>query len=53
MTVKDFFNLIGGFSLDSELCIADGEPITEHAVPVEKVAIDYNEKTKETRIILQ
>lgn len=52
MTVKEFFNLIGGFDMDSELCIATEENMTKNYTPVEKVAIDYDETTKEMRIIV-
>lgn len=54
MTIKEFFNLVGGFDVNSKLFISakNNTSMIENAVPVERLAIDFDEKTKEVRIIL-
>ena len=61
MTVLEFYRLIKGFDKNSELEISrvafsdgikNGKKISEDAVPVEQVVVDFDAETKRTRIIL-
>lgn len=53
MSVRDFFDLVMGFP-NAELYMSakTNESKVENAVQVEQVIVDYDERTKETRVIV-